>query len=62
MFGQPVDACYGQTNNPATIASPDPDRLLELGIYLEVGDQDMLVLYEGVNFLHRVLFYSRIAH
>jgi len=62
IFGQPVDARYWEANNPATIASRNPDRLLDLGIYLEVGDQDMLFLYEGVEFLHRVLFDSRIAH
>lgn len=62
IFGQPVDARYWEANNPATIASRDPNRLLGLGIYLEVGDQDMLFLYEGVEFLHRVLFDARLAH
>ncbi len=62
IFAQPVDARYWEANNPATIASRDPSRLLDLGIYLEVGDQDMLFLYEGVEFLHRVLFDARLAH
>jgi S-formylglutathione hydrolase len=62
MFGQPTDAGYWEANNPATIANRDPDRLLDLRIYLEVGDQDMLYLYEGVEFLHRILFDARLAH
>jgi S-formylglutathione hydrolase len=62
IFGEPVDAAYWALNNPATIASGDPDRLLDLRIYLEVGDQDALYLYEGAEFLHRVLFDVGLAH
>ncbi|MBD3745730.1 MAG: esterase [Sphingopyxis terrae] len=62
IFGNPVDAEYWAQNNPASIASRAPDRLLGLGVYLEVGDQDMLYLYEGAEFLHRVLFDARLAH
>lgn len=62
IFGDPVDAGYWEANNPATIAQRDPDRLLGLGIYFEVGDQDMLHLYEGAEFLHRILFDARLAH
>ena len=62
IFGEPVDATYWEANNPATIAHRDPERLLDLGLYLEVGDQDSLFLYEGAEFLHRVLFDARLAH
>ena len=62
IFGKPVDADYWEANNPAAIAHRDPERLLDLGIYLEVGDQDSLFLYEGAEFLHRVLFDARLAH
>ena len=62
IFGNPVDADYWEANNPVTIACREPDRLLGLGIYLEVGDQDMLHLYEGAEFLHRILFDARLAH
>lgn len=62
IFGDPIDTRYWEDNNPATIASRQPERLLDLSIYLEVGDQDMLYLYEGVEFLHRILFEARLAH
>lgn len=62
MFGSPIDTAYWEANNPATLAKRDPERLLGLGIYLDVGDQDMLYLYEGTEFLHRILFDARLAH
>jgi S-formylglutathione hydrolase len=62
IFGSPIDRNYWAVNNPATIVKSDPGRLLNLGIYLEVGDQDMLYLHEGVEFLHRILFDAGIGH
>ena len=62
MFGSPIDTDYWEANNPATIAKRDARRLLGLGIYLDVGDQDMLYLHEGTEFLHRILFDAGIAH
>lgn len=62
VFGSPVDVAYWAANNPATIARRDPRRLIDLGVYLEVGDQDMLYLNHGVEFLHRVLFDAGVAH
>lgn len=62
IFGAPVDADYWAANNPASIAKRDPDRLIGLPIYLEVGDQDMLYLNQGVEFLHRILFDASLAH
>lgn len=62
MFGNPIDLRYWADNNPATIASREPQRLFGLPIYFEVGDQDMLHLYDGAEFLHRILFDARIAH
>jgi S-formylglutathione hydrolase len=35
---------------------------LGLGIYLEVGDQDMFYLDQGTEFVHRVLFDAGISH
>ncbi len=62
MFGNPVDRGYWAANNPATIASVAPGRLLDLRIYIEVGDQDALYLYEGAEYLHRILFDAGLAH
>ena len=62
IFGAPVDAAYWAANNPATLAARDPRGLIDLGVYLEVGDQDMLYLAQGVEFLHRVLFDAGVAH
>ena len=62
IFGSPIEAEYWAANNPATIARRDPSRLLGLSLYLEVGDQDMLYLHEGTEFLHRILFDAGISH
>ena len=62
IYGNPVDKNWWATNNPANIAKVDPARLLGLGIYLEVGDQDMFYLDQGSEFLHRILFDAGISH
>lgn len=62
VFGAPVDTAFWAANNPATIAHRDPRRLIDLGVYLDVGDQDLLYLNQGVEFLHRVLFDAGVAH
>ncbi|MDP3738509.1 MAG: alpha/beta hydrolase-fold protein [Hyphomonadaceae bacterium] len=62
IYGKPVDETYWAANNPATIASKDPARLVGLGIYLEAGDQDMFFLQHGTEFVHRILFDAGISH
>ncbi|WP_252181105.1 alpha/beta hydrolase family protein [Azospirillum sp. B4] len=62
MFGSPVDLEYWAANNPATIAKHDPKRLIDLPIYLDVGDQDMLYINQGTEFLHRILFDAGVGH
>jgi S-formylglutathione hydrolase len=62
IYGAPVDEAYWADNNPATIASRAPQRLLGLGVYLEVGDQDMYYLNQGSEFLHRILFDGGVSH
>jgi S-formylglutathione hydrolase len=62
IFGDPVDEAYWADNNPATIASRDPEALRSLGIYLEAGDQDMFYLHHGTEFLHRILFDAGVSH
>jgi S-formylglutathione hydrolase len=62
IFGAPVDTAFWAANNPATVVQRDPRRLIDLGVYLDVGDQDLLYLNQGVEFLHRVLFDAGVAH
>src|SRR5258707_11336424 len=62
IYGDPIDKDYWAANNPATIIKRDPSRLLGLGIYLEVGDQDTLYIDQGTEFVHRVLFDAGISH
>jgi S-formylglutathione hydrolase len=62
IYGDPIDKDYWAANNPATIINRDPSRLLGLGIYLEVGDQDLFYLNQGTEFVHRVLFDAGISH
>jgi S-formylglutathione hydrolase len=62
IYGDPIDKEYWAANNPATIIKRDPSRLLGLGIYLEVGDQDFFYLNHGTEFVHRVLFDAGISH
>jgi S-formylglutathione hydrolase len=62
IYGDPIDKEYWAANNPTTIIKRDPSHLLGLGIYLEVGDQDMYYLDQGTEFVHRVLFDAGISH
>ena len=62
IYGDPIDKDYWAANHPTTIIKKDPSRLLGLGIYLEVGDQDTLYLNHGTEFVHRVLFDAGISH
>src|SRR5215467_14226414 len=62
IYGDPIDKDYWAANNPATIIKRDPSRLLGLGIYLEVGDQDLFYIDQGTEFVHRVLFDAGISH
>jgi S-formylglutathione hydrolase len=62
IYGDPIDKDYWAANNPATIIARDPSRLLGLGIYLEVGDQDLFYIDQGTEFVHRVLFDAGISH
>src|SRR6266849_3818753 len=62
IYGDPIDKDHWAANNPATIIRRDPSRLLGLGIYLEVGDQDTVYLNHGTEFVHRLLFDAGISH
>ncbi len=63
-FGEPVDAGYWALNNPATLARTNAADIRKSGIqiYLEAGDLDQFWLYEGAEFLHRMLWEQKIRH
>jgi S-formylglutathione hydrolase len=63
-FGKPVDAEYWEANNPASIAQKDPRRLIRSGlqIYFDAAGHDMFFLYEGNEFLHRLLYDNGVEH
>jgi S-formylglutathione hydrolase len=63
-FGKPVDPLYWEQNNPASIAQANPGRLRASGlqIYLDCGDEDMFLLNEGTEFLHRILTDNGVKH
>jgi S-formylglutathione hydrolase len=63
-FGKPVDPAYWEANNPASIAKANTKRIVDasLQIYLDVGDQDMFLLFEGTEFLHRLLWDAGVTH
>jgi S-formylglutathione hydrolase len=63
-FGKPVDPVYWEANNPASIAKANAKRIIDSGlqIYLDVGDRDMFMLYDGTEFVHRVMWDSGILH
>jgi S-formylglutathione hydrolase len=62
IYGSPVDADCWADNNPATIATRGPERLADVAVYLECGDQDSFGLHRGTEFLHRVLFDAGVSH
>lgn len=62
IYGDPVDEEYWAANHPANIAAADPDRLVDLAIFLEAGDQDMFYLHHGAELLHRTMFDAGISH
>jgi S-formylglutathione hydrolase len=53
-----------QANQPSVRARANADAIRESGlaVYLEVGDDDGLLLHDGTEFLHRVLWDLDISH
>ncbi|MFX1449436.1 MAG: alpha/beta hydrolase [Promethearchaeota archaeon] len=64
IFGSPIDEDYWKVNNPAFIIKENAIKIRESGIkiYLEIGTDDMLGLYRGAEFLHRIMFDKNIKH
>ena len=61
-YGKPVDPDYWADNNPASIAKAAPEKLKSIQIYIEAGDEDMFLLHEGTEFLHRILWDGGVQH
>ncbi|HUP23888.1 MAG TPA: alpha/beta hydrolase-fold protein [Thermoanaerobaculia bacterium] len=59
-----IDEEHWAANNPATIVLRDAQQLRDSGlkIFIEAGDADLFWLYEGTEFLHRVLWDHKIRH
>ena len=64
IFGSPFDEEYWKMNNPLYIARENADKIRksDIKIYIEVGTEDMLGLYRGAEFIHRILFDKKIRH
>ena len=62
IFGKPFDDAYWGANNPATIATRSPEKLRDVKIYVECGNQDRFNLHEATEFLHQVLWNKKIPH
>jgi len=64
IFGSPFDEEYWKMNNPSYIARENADKIRksDIKIYIEVGTEDMLGLYRGAEFIHRILFDKKIRH
>lgn len=64
IFGSPFDEEYWKMNNPSYLAMKNAEKIRNsnIKIYIEVGTEDMLGLYRGAEFLHRILFDNEINH
>lgn len=64
LLGDNRDPALFESNNPANRAVGNAAVIRESGlaIYLEVGDEDVLNLHDGTEFLHRVLWDLDIPH
>ena len=63
-FGKPVDEEYWKQNNPIYIAKEKAKEIRDSGIkiYFEVGTEDMLGLFRGGEFMHRIMVDYGIPH
>jgi S-formylglutathione hydrolase FrmB len=64
IFGKPFDEGYWEANNPSSIcvANAEKIRASRLAIYVDVGDMDAFNIHEGTEFIHRIMWDSRIPH
>lgn len=63
VWGEPFPESF-IANQPANLAIAEAERIRASGldVYLEVGDEDMLHLQDGAEFLHRILWKYDIPH
>jgi S-formylglutathione hydrolase len=63
-FGKPIDSTYWDANNPNLIATLHTKEILASGlqIWLDVGDDDTLLLFGPVEHFHRILWDAGIKH
>ena len=64
IFGKPFDESYWEANNPASIVAANAAKIRgsKLEIYIDVGDQDAFNIHEGTEFIHQIMWDSKIAH
>jgi len=64
VWGSPVDVDAWEADNPASIAKKNAKEISEglVAIRVECGDNDLLNLHWGAEFLHRVLWDHGIQH
>lgn len=64
VWGDPIDAERWRADNPANLVIANAERIRNsaLAVYLECGDEDLLNLHWGTEFLHRTLWDAQIPH
>ena len=63
-FGKPIDEEYWKQNNPIYLAKEKAKEIKDSGIkiYFEVGTEDILGLFRGAEFMHRIMVENKIPH
>lgn len=64
IWGSPFDPDAFLADHPPNIAADNAQTIIDSGleIYLEVGDDDLLNLQDGGEFLHRILWDRDVRH
>ena len=64
IWGSPFDPARFLADHPPNLAAANAARIVESGlhVYLECGDEDLLNLQDGAEFLHRILWDNAVPH
>ena|GEM_PF-600356 len=62
LFGTPPDAAYFQANNPLYLAKANADKIKQLKIYFDVGEQDRYGFDAGNRELDAILTAAGVKH